>query len=109
MHRSRLWQTCCFLVVVSALSLQPASSQEAKLIKPAPRDEQAVALLRQALTVGGGEQAIRALTDYVASGQVNPLPEQGRDDSRHGDDQRARGGTIPDGYGSRAWPPFRCD
>ena len=67
MHLSRSLILPLFLIALSSLSAQQ-TSQETKLPSP-QRDPEALALLSQALAAAGGEEAIRAVNDYTASGR----------------------------------------
>ena len=66
MRSARFGLLFCILLLsipVWAQQTQPASS-------PAPKDPQAVSVLNQALTAAGGTAAIKAITDYTATGSV---------------------------------------
>jgi hypothetical protein len=56
----------------------PPQTQPVTTLPPAPQDPQAVIVLNQALTVAGGTAAIKAVTDYTATGNItyNWNPEQ---------------------------------
>jgi hypothetical protein len=58
------------LLTVPGWGQQATSSQLSQSQTPAPQDPQAVAVLSQALTVAGGAAAIKAITDYTATGTV---------------------------------------
>jgi hypothetical protein len=48
----------------------PQQTQPVTTPTPAPKDSQAVNVINQALTVAGGTAAIKALTDYTATGNI---------------------------------------
>ena len=50
--------------------IPPQSAQPAMIFPPAPKDPQAVSVLNQALSVAGGAAAIKAVTDYSATGNI---------------------------------------
>jgi hypothetical protein len=58
----------------------PQQAQQVTTPPPAPKDPQAVSVLNQVLSVGGGAAAIKAVTDYTGTGNItynwNPV-EQG--------------------------------
>jgi hypothetical protein len=56
-----------FLAPVSMRAQQAPSSTTAP---PAPQDPQAVSVLNQVLTIGGGVTAIKAVADYTGSGNI---------------------------------------
>jgi len=58
-----------FLFVVLPITAQQITAQETKRAEP-QRDQQAVDILRQALVVAGGEQAVNAVSDYRATGRL---------------------------------------
>lgn len=64
---------CVCLLTVPAWSQQSTSGQPQT---PAPQDPQAVSVLNQALTAAGGVTAIRAITDYTATGTISYPSQQ---------------------------------
>jgi hypothetical protein len=64
-----------FLLTIPAW---PQQVQTSEAPASAPKDPQAVAVLNQALTVGGGLSAIATIDDYTATGSVTYyLPDEG--------------------------------
>jgi hypothetical protein len=62
----------------TALAQQQAAA--ATDLPPAPQDPQAVAVLNQAIAVAGGAQALGAVRDYTAAGNVTYHRDQGDQD-----------------------------
>src|ERR1700730_12089363 len=64
------------LVLLLCLNVSAWSRQSQQAPAPAPKDQQAISVLNQALAVAGGAQAILAVVDYTASGNViYPSPQ----------------------------------
>jgi hypothetical protein len=80
MRSARFGLLIFLLFGVSVWAQQPASSQQGITPPPAPKDPQAVSVLNQALGAAGGAVAIKAVSDYTATGNItynwNPV-EQG--------------------------------
>jgi hypothetical protein len=55
----------CWLLVVPVLAQQTQSTST-----PAPQDPQAVSVLNQVLAAAGGSSAIKAISDYTATGNI---------------------------------------
>jgi hypothetical protein len=73
MRFARFGLFCLVLVVIPAWSKQPHPPQQAQQVTtplPALQDPQAVSVLNQTLSVAGGAAAIKAVTDYTATGNI---------------------------------------